>query len=101
MKPDLVMSRGRCAAREGQHIERLPVIGLRPHAAVQPRDRLHIVVEYVRPGVQHARDGIRVAAEIRSQHFNASLRQRAPHQRAGFRRNGANRHRQGRRDSRW
>ena len=80
MKPGLrqhVRPSGACA--NAQHVERLAVVGLRAHPAVQPRHRLHVVVEDVRPGVEHARDRVEVAAEIRRQHFDARLGQRAPH----------------------
>jgi len=37
MKPDFVMTPGD-AAGEAQHVERLPVVGLRAHAAIEARD---------------------------------------------------------------
>ncbi len=83
MKPDLI-SALRLRFGERQHVERLPVIRLRPHPPVQPRHGLHVVVEDVRPGLQHARHGIQVAAKIRRQHFHPRLRQRPPHLAHGF-----------------
>ena len=70
--------RAKTASRT-QHVERLAVIRLRPHAPVQPRNGFHIVIEDMRRGVEHARDGFQIAAEIRRQNFYASFRQRAPH----------------------
>ena len=58
MKPDLVSTLRPVAPRESQHVERLPVIRLRAHAAVEPRHGLHIVIEDVRAGVEHARHGV-------------------------------------------
>ena len=58
---------------ERQHVERLPVVGLRAHARVQARHGLHVVVEDVRAGVEHARHGVEVAAEIGREHFHARI----------------------------
>ena len=97
MKPDLVSTLSGVAPRERQHVERLPVIGLRAHAAVQPRDSLHVVVEDVRTGIEHARHGVQVAAEIRRQHFHARFAAARAALRARSRRNGASRRLPGRR----
>ena len=45
---------------------------MRTNAAVQAADRLHVVIEDVRAGIQHARYGVQIAAKIGSQYFNAS-----------------------------
>ena len=101
MKPDFVSTSGAMAPRERQHVERLPVIGLRPHAPVQARHRLHVVIEDVRAGVEHARHGVEIAAEIGRQHFDARLGQRAPHFAHRLGEVRASRRRPDRRDSRW
>ena len=67
------------AARERQHVERLLVIGLRAHAAVEARHGLHVVIEHVRTRIQHARHRIEIAAKIGRQHFDPRFRQRAAH----------------------
>ena len=92
MKPDFVSTSGRYAfARRQVHVERLPVIGLRAHARVEARHGLHVVIEDVRPGVEHARHGVEIAAKIRRQHFHARFGKRAAHLRARSRRSGASR----------
>jgi hypothetical protein len=65
--------------RKSKHVERLPVTCLRANTAVEPRHSFHIVIEYVRRGVQHARDRIQIAAEIGRQYLKASCRQRLLH----------------------
>ena len=39
--------------RAGEHVERALVVGLRADAAVEPRDRLDVVVEEVGPRLEH------------------------------------------------
>ncbi len=63
---------------EAQHMQRLSIVGLRAHAPVQPPHRLHVVIEDVRPGIEHARHGIQIAAKIRREYFDPGFRQRPP-----------------------
>ena len=65
------MTSGLMPPRETQHFERLPVIRLRAHPPIEPRHGFHVVIEHMRAGVEHARDGVHVAFEIRRQHFHA------------------------------
>ena len=54
---------GGVAAGEAQHVERLPVIGLRAHPAVEARHGFHVVIEDVRAGIEHAGDGVEVSPQ--------------------------------------
>ena len=40
---------------EGQHLERLPVVGLRAYSPVETGNRLHIVIKDVRPGIEQVK----------------------------------------------
>ena len=70
---------GTVATGEVQHIERLLVIRLRTDLAVKPRHGFHIVIEHVRPGIQHPRHGLHIAAKIGRQYLDTRLRQRITH----------------------
>ena len=79
MSPDLVEGLRAIAFRKLDDVERLPIIRLRAHAAVEARDGLHVVVEDVGRGVEDAGDGVQVAAKIGGQDFDASIGEGAAH----------------------
>jgi len=58
-----------------EHGEGLLVIGLGAHTAIQAADRFHIVIENMRPGVEHPSYGMMIAAEIGCEDFYPRLRQ--------------------------
>jgi len=64
---------------KAKHLERLSIIRLGPHAAVESRRGLHIMIEHVRTGVENTRDGVMIAAEIGRQHFDAGVGERTSH----------------------
>jgi hypothetical protein len=57
---------------ELEDVERLPIIGLRPHAAIQAGDCLHVVVVDVGSGIEHPGHGLGIAVEVGSEDFHAS-----------------------------
>ena len=69
---------GRVPPGEGEDLEGLAVIGLRAHAAVEPRYGLHVVVENMGSGIQHAGHSIVIAAEVRRQDFHAGAGEGCP-----------------------
>ena len=54
----------------GQQAHALAVVGVGPHPPVEVRHGLHVVVQHVRPGLQHGLQGGGAAAEIRDQHLH-------------------------------
>ncbi len=61
--------------RARQNFERLPVIRLRPHAPIQARNRLHIVIENFRLRAEHGEQRFFIPFKIRNQNFDGAIRQ--------------------------
>ncbi len=57
-----------------QHIERALVDRLGPHTAIEPRYRLDVVVEDLRPFVEHDLEGIPEATEVGDEHLDGTAR---------------------------
>jgi hypothetical protein len=55
----------------------LLIIRLGPDATVKTLDGLHVVIENVGTGIQHAGNRVHAAAKIRRQHFHTGLRKGA------------------------
>ena len=60
-------------ARAAQEFERPLVDRSLAHPAIEPRHRLHVVVEHIRPRCHHFPKRRPVAAEIRNQHFDFAV----------------------------
>ncbi len=75
---------GAIAFCELEHAQRLLVIGLWAHAAVEAAHGFHIVIEDVGGGIEHARDGVEIAAKIRREHFDLGSGKRGADLAHGF-----------------
>ena len=75
---------GAVGAGEAKNVERLPVVCLGTHAAIEAWGCLHIVVEDVGGSVEDAGDGDGVAFEIGGEDFDAGVRERKFHVADGF-----------------
>ena len=80
-----------------QQLQRAAVDPLGPHLPVEPRHGFDVVVQHLRGGGHHGRQGVPVAAEVRDQQLDRGERGAAAHLPRCRPRTGWLRHRPGRR----
>jgi hypothetical protein len=71
-QPGLGRNGGRPPARAIEEFERARVAAAGPRDAIQARHRFGVVVEHVRPGLEHRAQRLLTALKVGNQHFHAA-----------------------------